>query len=102
VSAALGSTVSAPTMVQQPYGIQCTYKGSGPIPVRIVFQKDTASTFAAGEAAVPTATKIVGLGNSAYGTTGFIAVLNGQYALRITAPLSTQAQLETLARQILG
>jgi len=65
------------------------------------FQEDTSATFAAGEAAVPSVVKVSGLGDAAYGVSGFLAVLNGSYAIRISAPLSSLAQLETLARKLL-
>jgi hypothetical protein len=102
VNAALGTNVGAPTVTPQPYGTSCTYSGGGAIPIRVAFQKDTASTFAAGEAAVPTATKVSGLGDAAYNAGGFLAVLKGTTALRITAPLSTSAQVAALAHKILG
>ena len=102
VNAALGTNVGAPTTTQNPFGVTCAYKGTGVVPIRIVFQKDTPSTFAAGEAAVPTATKVAGLGDAAYTSGGFLAVLKGNTALRITAPLSTSAQVEALAHQIVG
>jgi hypothetical protein len=102
VNAALAQNVAAPTMTQQPYGVTCTYRGTGAIPTKIVFQLDTASAFAAGEAAVPTATKVTGIGDAAYTAGGFLAALKGTTALRITSPLSTSAQLEALARSILG
>ena len=68
----------------------------------IRFQHDTPAAFASGEAAVPSATKLTGLGDAAYVVGGFIAVLKGTVAVRITAPLATAAQVETLARQIVG
>jgi len=102
VNAALGTHVSAPTTTQLPYGITCAYSGGGAIPIRVVFQTDTASTFAAGESAVPTATKVSGLGDAAYKAGGFLAVLKGTSALRITSPLSTPAQVEALAHKIVG
>ncbi len=83
----------------------CTYPG-GVIPVRIAFQEDTHATFQAGEQAVigtgQTPTNVPGLGDAAYGITGFLAVLTGSTALRITAPLSSLAQLEALARSVLA
>jgi len=101
VNAALGGNAKSPTLTQQPYGISCSYAGSGPIATRVDFQEDTSATFAAGEAAVPSVVKVSGLGDAAYGVSGFLAVLNGSYAIRISAPLSSLAQLETLARKLL-
>jgi len=100
VNAALAEKNPAPTSTKNSFGLTCTY-GAGAA-TKIRFQHDTATTFAAGEAAVPSATKLTGLGDAAYGVAGFIAVLKGTVAIRITAPLATAAQVETLARQILG
>lgn len=102
VNAALGQSGGAPTLTKQPYGISCTYAGSGPISTKIDFQQDTAATFSAGEKAVPTATVVSGLGDAAYMTTGFLAVLHGSYAIRILSPMSSPQQLEALARKLLG
>ena len=105
VNAALGQNNGDPVSTSQPYGITCTYKGGGVVPTKIVFQTDTTATFAAGKAAVATAgqtlVNVPGLGDAAYVVGGFLAVLKGSVALRITSPLSTPAQVEALARQIL-
>jgi len=101
VNAALGQSVGAPVLAQQPFGISCTYSGGGPVPTKITFQQDTPATFAAGENAVPSVAKVSGLGDAAYATTGFLAVLNGTYSIRILSPLSSQQQLEALGRQLL-
>jgi uncharacterized cupin superfamily protein len=73
---------------------------------KIQFQTDTAATFASGKSAVTTAGEapvtVPGLGDSAYVVGGFLAVLKGSVATKITSPLSTPAQVEALARQILG
>jgi hypothetical protein len=102
VNTALGLTVGPPTSATQPFGISCTYAGGGPVPVKITFQQDTAASFAAGENAVPSVTKVSGLGDAAYVTTGFIAVLNGRYSIRILAPTSSPHQLEALARTLIA
>lgn len=64
------------------------------------------ATFAAGKNAVAAAGEtpvtVPGLGDSAYVVGGFLAVLKGSVAIEITSPLSTPAQVEALARQILG
>ena len=105
VNAALGVHVASPTRSIQQFGVTCTYAGVA-IPVRIVFQEDTRATFAAGEQAAAGAggapTTVTGLGDAAYGVYGFLAVLSGSTALRITAPLSTLTQVEGLARTILA
>ena len=102
VNSALGLTNGAPTETQQAFGISCTYSGGGAVPTKIEFQQDTAATFAAGENAVPSATKVSGLGDAAYTTTGFLAVLNGGYSFKIVSPLSSTAQLEALGRTLVG
>jgi hypothetical protein len=102
VNAALAQNVGAPTTTQESYGVTCTYRGTGAIPTKIAFQQATASTFAAGEAAVPIAAKVSALGDAAYVAGGFLAVLKGTTALRITSPLSTATQVEALAHSILG
>lgn len=105
VNGALGLQVTSPTRSIQPFGVTCTYSGSA-IPLRIVFEEDTRATFAAGEQAVAGAggapTTVTGLGDAAYGVYGFLAVLKGSTALRITAPVASLAQLEGLARTILA
>jgi hypothetical protein len=45
---------------------------------------------------------VPGLGDAAFAESGFIDVLKGSVAVRITAPLATAAQVETLARNIVG
>lgn len=107
VNSMLGVHVGSPTRALQPFGVSCTYPGLA-IPVRIAFQEDTRATFASGERAVSSAggvvtvTAIPGLGDAAYGVDGFLAVLSGSTAVRITAPLSTLSQLEALARTVLA
>jgi hypothetical protein len=100
VNAALAQSYPAAVSTTDSFGLTCKY-GTG-VSARIRFQKDTAATFAAGEAAVPGATKLSGLGDAAYVDAGFIAVLKGSVAVRITAPLATATQVEALARQIVG
>jgi hypothetical protein len=106
VNAALGQRNNDPVSTAQPFGITCTYHGGGAVPTKIQFQTDMAATFAAGKNAVATAGEtpvtVPGLGDSAYVVGGFLAVLKGSVAIEITSPLSTPAQVEALARQILG
>jgi hypothetical protein len=105
VNAALGEHASAPVSTTQPYGITCTYQGVG-VPTKIQFQQDTVFTFTAGENAVAatlgTPTSVPGLGDQAYETLGFIAVLKGSISVKITAPLSSASEVEALAHQIVG
>ena len=69
---------------------------------KIEFQQDTAATFAAGENATPLTTVVPGLGDSAYASPGFLAVLHGTFSIRILSALSSAQQLEALARKLLG
>jgi hypothetical protein len=74
------------------------------VTTKIQFQTDTAATFAAGKNAVATAgeTPVTLTSDESYVVGGFLAVLKGSVAIKITSPLSTPAQVEALARQILG
>jgi len=72
------------------------------VSTKIEFQQDTSASFTAGENAVPTATKVSGLGDAAYTSGGFLAVLNGTYSIRILSAFSSTQQLEALARKLLG
>jgi hypothetical protein len=47
-------------------------------------------------------TSVPGLGDQAYVVNGFIAVLKGSISVKITSPLSSAAQVEALAHQIVG
>ena len=101
VNAALGTSYGAPVSTSDTFGLTCTY-GTG-VATRIRFQKDTTTTFAAGKAAVgAAAVPVSGLGDAAYAVSGFIDVLKGSVAVRITAPLASTAQVETLAHKIVG
>jgi hypothetical protein len=102
VSSALGITVTGPTVETLSFGKRCQYKSSGAISPHIDFQKDTAGTFAAAEAAVPNATKVSGLGQGAFTTTGFVYVYDGGVSVKVLSPLSTSAQVQALAKQIVG
>ena len=102
VSAALAISVTGPTVTTLAYGKRCQYQGSGAISPSVEFQKDTASTFAAAEAAVPTATKVTGLGKGAFATSGFVYVFTGDMSVKVLSPLSSTAQVEALAKKIVG
>lgn len=107
VNAALAQSNGAPASAPNPFGLTCVYKGAGAVATKIQFQKDTAATFAAGENAVATTVvkpvSVSGLGESAYTmpSGGFLDVFTGSESIKITSPLSTTAQLEALARQIM-
>ncbi len=106
VNAVLGQHVKAPTSTTTPYGTTCTYKGSGIVPTKIEYQKDTAASFAAGEksaGALGTLVKVSGLGKAAYGpkSGGFLAVFLGSRSIRITAPFISLSQLEKLAHKLI-
>jgi hypothetical protein len=105
VSAALGTTASTPTLTKNPYGISCKY-GTSALAPKVEFQRDTASTFAAGEKAASAAlhpTKVQHLGKAAWGTSsgGFLDVFTGAYSVKLLAPLTSLAKLEALARKLL-
>jgi hypothetical protein len=74
---------------------------------KIYFQQDTAATFTAGENAVAAGivppTLVPGLGDQAYVVIGgFLDVLKGSISVKIVSPLSSAAQVEALAHQIVG
>jgi len=102
VDAALGQHDAAPVSATQPYGVTCTYQGSGPVPTKIDLQQDTAATFAASENATTGTVPVHGIGQAGFQTTGFIAVFNGSMTVKIVSPFSTPTQLEALARKVLG
>jgi hypothetical protein len=106
VNAVLGLRNKAPTSQSTAYAKVCIYKGTSIVPTKIQFQVDTASTFAAGEkaaAATGTIVKVSRLGKAAYATKtgGFLAVFLGNESIRITAPLTSLAKLEALARKLI-
>jgi len=106
VDAALAQHDQAPVSTPQAFGLTCTYQGSGVVPTKVEFEQTTETAFAAGEQGVTTsglkATKVSGLGDAAYETSGFIDVLNGTESIKVVSPFSTPAQLQALARQIIG
>lgn len=102
VNVALGQKDSGPALTQEPFGISCSYTGSGAVSTKIDFQQDTSASFAAGEKAVPMATIVSGLGDAAYMSSGFLAVLHGTYSIRVLSAFSSEQQLEALARKLLA
>jgi hypothetical protein len=104
VGSALGQHLKAPTSTTTAYAKVCSYKGTSVVPTRVQFERDTTATFNAGEKAVPASirAKVSGLGKAAYGTKvgGFLAVFLGNESIRITAPGTSLAQLEKLARKL--
>jgi len=105
VNATLHQKDKAPTTTKTPYGKVCTYRGTGILSTKITFQKDTTSTFAAGEKAAAAAEPVVKvhhLGQSAWGTKagGLLEVYDQGETLKILAPLTPLARLEALARKI--
>ena len=105
VSAALGEKAKTPLATRSAYVLTCKY-GSDPLAPKVAFQVDTATTFAAGEkaaaAALPVA-KIQHLGKAAWApkSGGSLYVFTGSYTIKILAPLTSLAKLETLARKLL-
>ena len=86
----------------------CTYPGAGKIyAVKITFQMDTASTFAASEKAAAAAlrgsvVKVPHLGQAAWGTNpGSLYVFDGHETIKILALLTPISKLEALAHKLL-
>jgi hypothetical protein len=105
VSAAFGQKAKTPLVTRSTYVVTCKY-GSDPLSAKVEFQVDTASTFAAGEKAAAAAlpvTKIQHLGKAAWApkSGGSLYVFTGSYTIKILAPLTSFAKLETLARKLL-
>ncbi len=104
VGGALGVKVKAPTSTTTSYAKSCAY-ASTPLPVKVEFQEDTATTFAASEKAVSKLGIVVvhGLGKAAWATKsgGELQVFNGHETIKIQAPLVATSKLEVLARKLL-
>jgi hypothetical protein len=108
VGSELGVSVKAPTsMIYATYAKTCSYAGTtGQIPIRVEFQVDTPSTFAASENAVTGIgiVKIKGLGQAAWTTKvgGAVYVYsNGETVKVVATPLIALPKLEALARKLL-
>jgi len=105
VNATLGQKVKSPTVVHSTYYTMCTYAGGGPVPTKVTFQMDTASTFAASEKAVAALgpVNVHGLGKAAWTLKGGgdLYVFTGSYTIKIVSPLTPSAKLEALARKLL-
>jgi hypothetical protein len=105
VSSAFGGKATAPVVTHSTYFTMCVY-GSNALAPKVTFQQDTAATFVAGEkaaaAALPVA-KISHLGKAAWApkSGGSVYVFTGSYTIKILAPLTSLAKLETLARKLL-
>ena len=91
-----------PTSTVTAFSKTCTYSASGGLPIKVTFQVDTASTFAAGEKAVSGVVKVNGLGQAAWTTKvgGDLEVYNKGETIKILAPLVSAARLEALAHKI--
>ena len=105
VGSALGGKATAPVVTHSTYFTMCVY-GSNALAPKVTFQQDTAATFAAGEkaaaAALPVA-KISHLGKAAWApkSGGSLYVFTGSYTIKMLAPLTSLAKLETLAHKLL-
>jgi hypothetical protein len=94
--------VKSPTSTTTTYAKACIYPAGSAIPIKVEFQVDTPSTFAAGEKAVPGVVKVAGLGQAAWTTSvgGDLEVYRNGETVKILAPLVSAARLEALARKI--
>jgi hypothetical protein len=107
VNAALGQSDTGPVVSGTPVFEICTYKGSGVVPTKVDISVGTPSEFQAGEAAVRSAgltvVSVPGLGSEAWAPQGVgsIYVLNGSVQIEVSSPLSSSAQVQALARQLL-
>jgi hypothetical protein len=106
VNAALGQTDTGPVKTGTAQYEVCTYKGSE-LSTVVSVSVGTSAEFKAAEQSVTshglTVVAVPGLGDDAWAAPsgGEVAVLKGDTQLRVTSPLSTVAQVENLARQIL-
>jgi hypothetical protein len=105
VGAALKQKDRAPTSSTTPFSKTCTYAGTGLVPTKITFQKDTAATFAAGEKAASAIgiVKVPHLGQAAWTTKagGDLEVYASGETVKILSPLTPAAALEALARKLI-
>jgi hypothetical protein len=106
VNAALGQHDSGPVVSGTAVYEICTYKGSGVIPTKITISEGTHTEFVASEhnvAAGLTVVSVPGLGDEAWAPsgTGSVFVLKGSVQVEVLSPLSTPAQVQALARQII-
>jgi hypothetical protein len=107
VEAALGQKFKSPTSTKTVYSKACMDAGPGIVPLKIEFQMDTASRFAASEKAVSPSEIVVGrgrgLGQAARATNGpgELEVLDGRETIKILGLLLPTPKLEALARKLL-
>ena len=105
VNATLGQKVKTPTVIHSKYFTMCTYGSSDPVPTKITFQTDTASSFATSEKAVTALgpVNVHGLGKAAWTlkSGSDLYVFTGTYTIKIVSPLTPSAKLEALARKLL-
>jgi hypothetical protein len=106
VNAALGQADTGPVVSGTPQYKVCTYQGPA-LSTTVTVSVGTPLEFGAAEQNVTshglTVVTVPDLGAEAWATrgSGVLAVLKGTTQVQITSPLSSTAQLETLARQIL-
>jgi len=106
VSNALGRSANGPVVSGTSKSKVCTYRG-GPVSTKITISIATDAEFRATEqtvaAAGVTVITVPGLGDNAWATqdSGGVAVLKGDTAVQVTAPLASSAQVEALAAQII-
>jgi hypothetical protein len=107
VNAALGQSNTGPVVSGTSVFEICSYKGSGVIPTRVEISVGTPAEFQAGEQSVRkaglTVVSVPGLGSEAWAPQGVgsVYVLNGSVQIEVLSPLSSPAQVQALARQLL-
>jgi len=106
VNAALGQHDGGPVVSGTAIYEICTYKGGGVIPTKITISEGTPAEFAASERNVAAGLPVVsvpGLGDKAWGPkgAGTVFALKGSVQVEVLSPLSTDAQVQALARQII-
>jgi hypothetical protein len=81
--------------------------GGGVVPTKVDISVGTPAEFQAGEAAVSShglpVVSVPGLGSEAWAPQGVgsVYVLNGSIQIEVSSPLSSSAQVQALARQLL-
>jgi len=107
VNAALGQSDTGPVVSGTSTYKICTYPGSGPVPTKVSISENTPAGFKAGKQDVSnsgiTVTTVPGLGDQNYllSGAGEVFVLKGDTEVEVMAVGTTDAQVETLARQLI-
>jgi len=107
VNAALGQSNTGPAVSGTSQYEICTYSGSGPVPTKVSISVNTPAGFKVDKQNVAnghiTLSTVPGLGDENYLVAGVgeVFVLKGNTQVEVMAPGATDAQVESLAGQII-